>query len=186
MSLNKLSATALVVGLSLLCLVTSVGARLVDESSKPAAALRGAVAGYHWTAEVRHGKEAGASPCVSVVLVKRVRGSLGAKNTVCGSFSPFPLLSGASEGTARGTRAVVGMVFDVDVTKVRVSLRGRTTRNLWLHLLTKAEAGKGHVKTLRYGAIAFSGATCVGRIVPFYKEDGGWREPGFGGDCGRR
>jgi hypothetical protein len=166
-SLSKSSICALFAIWTALCVSTAVGASPVSQTSKPAAALHGVVSGYAWATEVRHGKKAGISPCVSVSLVKRVRGSVGGKNTLCGSFSPFPLVVEEGEGEGRTTRAVVGMVFDAGIAKVRVILKKRSARNLSLRLLTKTEAKRGHVKMLRYGAIAFSGATCVVRIVPY-------------------
>jgi len=166
-SLSKVSICALLAIWAALCLPTAVGASLVNQASKPAAALHGVVGGYAWATEIRHGKNADISPCVSVSLVKRVRGSVGGRNTLCGSFSPFPLVVEEGEGEGRTTRAVVGMVFDADIARVRVILKKRSARNLSLRLLTKVEAKRGHVKVLRYGAIAFSGATCVVRIVPY-------------------
>lgn len=182
--LSSRRARGLVIALCLLCSPSVSDTHASNLPSKPAALLRGVVGGYQWKVEVRHGTEAGISPCVSVSLVKKTRGALGGKNTVCGSFSPVPLLSEQSTGAGSSKRAVVGMVFPADVTKVRVSLRNSATRNVSLHLLKKAKARRGHVRVLRYGAVAFFGAACVSQVVPYSKSMGEWQEPGTSGGCG--
>lgn len=179
----KMASGALLVLLILLCSSSAGGVRLRGGSSKPAASLHGFVAGYRWAIELRHGKEAGVSPCVSVYLVKNVRGSVGTENSVCGGFSPYPLLVQDTEGSGRTSRAIVGMVFDAKFSKVRIVLRGRTARYVSLHLLDKVAAKRGNVGVLRYGAFAFAGATCVSQIVPYSESDREWQGSGFQGEC---
>ena len=184
-TLNNLGICALLVILAGVCSPSTAGASSVERVSKPAAALRGVVGGYHWLTEVRHGKKAGASPCVSVSLFKAERGATVGKNTLCGSVSPFPLLVEESAESGQATRSIVGMGFAADVAKVRIVLRGRVARTVALHSLTKSEAMKGHVPALRYGAFAYSGSTCVVRIIPYHRDSAGWQGPGFRGNCGR-
>ena len=179
---SNMIAGVLLAPLVLLCPSLADGARLRGEQNKSAAALHGVVSGYRWTIEVRHGKEVGVSPCVSVSLVRNVRGSVGGENSVCGALSPYPLVVQETLGVGGTSRSIVGMAFDADIVKVRVVLRGRAERNLPLHLLAKGAAERGNVSVLRYGAVAYSGATCVSRIVPYSKRDGKW-QAGIQGDC---
>jgi hypothetical protein len=172
------------IALFVACFPALSAANNSQQSSRPAARLQGKVGGYQWVTEVRHGKRVGISPCLSVQLYKKERGSLGGMNTVCGSFSPFPLLVEESSGIGESKHAAVGMVFPTNVTKVRVILRSRSLRQLSLHLLTKAQAKTGGVKVLRYGTFVFSGPTCISRIVPYDQAEGKWNTPGVRGGCG--
>jgi hypothetical protein len=149
------------------------------------AELRGDVAGYFWEVTVGRGRgpQGSREPCVSAALVKKEKGAVGGRSSVCGSLQPGPLRVEQSSGDGTSKRAVMGMIFTAETMKVEVWLRGRGRRLIKPHLISRHAATRGHLAQVRYGAIATAGNTCVVRIVPY--EGGKPGDTRYAGSCGR-
>lgn len=132
--------------------------------------LSGTVAGYYWTVSVRRGKSPD-QPCLRVGMSFGRLGGPAGIGTACGSDEPFPLATSSSANRGRKLRAVVGVVFPPEVVRAKIWLKGRTPRRVQLHLVRESGAKRLGLPSLRYGATAYSGRSCLKRIVG-YSGDG--------------
>ena len=128
--------------------------------------LGGVIPGYRWRLTITRdsGKRFPRRPCVSAGL-RPVSGTTEAIATACHPLLPYPLLVGNSAGEGAQRRSLVGMAFPPRVAKARVWLRGRGDRLLPLRVFPAGAARKAGIVPFNYGAITFSGATCLERVV---------------------
>jgi hypothetical protein len=157
MRLRSLSALAIAALILVSAAVTEAG------TSKPASpVITGSVAGVGWQLRVfRLPQKSPDRPCLSVTL------EYSGKGTLCGEFTPIPLITAAELNRGTEKRFVVGMVFDPKVARAKVWFRGREPRVVQLRLLPEGQARRVGLVSLRYGATAFSGRSCLMRVSGF-------------------
>jgi len=142
---------------------------LRGSSTPDAAALKGSVGGYPWEVAIRRGAgESGArTPCLSVELAPpRSKGGTGT-NTGCHPLTPYPLAVGQSINSGAAKRSIVGMAYPLEVHSVRVWLKHRPSYVVRLDSLSSERARKAHIERLSFGAVAFSGPSCLARVTAF-------------------
>jgi hypothetical protein len=124
--------------------------------------ITGSVGGLDWQVKVfRRLEETSDRPCLRVTL------EYAGKGTLCGEFAPLPLMTAAELNRGVGKRFVLGMVFDPRVVLAKVWFRGRDPRNVQLRLLPWDDARRIGLASLRYGATAFAGKSCLMRVAGF-------------------
>jgi hypothetical protein len=143
---------------------------VLSAASPAAPTLSGTVAGYYWTVTVHRG-ESRDRPCLRVGMSVGKVGEPAGIGTACGADKPFPLATSSTVNQGKSLRAAIGMVFPPVVVYAKVWLRGRAPRRVQLHLVRGTEAKQLGVASLRYGATAYSGRSCLKRIVGYSRED---------------
>jgi hypothetical protein len=162
------AVSAIVVCVLVVAWCFGVGAASAGQQAVPT--LSGTVGGYYWTVTVHRGRSPD-GPCLRVGMSFGKRGEPAGIGTICGSDEPFPLATSSAANKGRKMRAAIGMVFPAAVVWAKVWLKGRTPRRVQLHLVSENEAKQLGLTSLRYGATAYSGRSCLKRIVG-YNRDG--------------
>lgn len=131
-------------------------------SGQEGPAISGSVGGLNWEMKVfRLPQENPQRPCLSVSL------EYSGKGTICGEFAPLPLMTAAELNRGPAKRFVLGMVFEPRAVRAKVWFRGRDPRNIELRLLPEDRGRRIGLASLRYGATAFAGKSCLTRVAAF-------------------
>jgi hypothetical protein len=162
------AASTIVVSMLVAACLFGVGTASAGQQSVPT--LSGTVAGYYWTVTVHRGRSPD-RPCLRVGMSFGKLGEPAGIGTACGPDEPFPLATSSAANHGRNLRAAIGMVFPPAVAWAKIWLKGRTPRTVHLHLVSENEAKQLGLASLRYGATAYSGRSCLKRIVG-YNRDG--------------
>jgi hypothetical protein len=92
----------------------------------------------------------------------------GSGFALCGSVDgDAQVLVAKSEGIGKRTRTVLGMAFSNSVRSVRLWLRGRTSRRVWLKRLDRKRAVSSGLSRFRYATRAFAGPFCLKRFAAY-------------------
>lgn len=76
----------------------------------------------------------------------------------------LPSFDGATDGTGRQDRTVLGVAFPRNVVRVRLGLGELGQRNLMLRLLTVKQAQEIHVDRFRWGYVKLIGHMCLHEV----------------------
>jgi hypothetical protein len=84
---------------------------------------------------------------------------------LCGSLQGSQIVVANSTGSGVSKRTVIGMAFHPGIAAVRLWLRGRPSRKVWLSMLGRRQARSAGVAQFRYAALALAGSFCLARFT---------------------
>jgi len=104
-------------------------------------------------------------PCIVVVSQAPTAGADEAEG--CGPLEPVPMLLAQSSGSGKSERTVLAMAFPLRVVSVRLWLRGRRSRRIYLRRLGAHQAEMTGLRRFRYANRAFAGPYCLARFATY-------------------
>jgi len=127
---------------------------------------------WEWTVRTSRprGSNSAQRPCISVELnpihpsspIEFSEGESSCRRPLV----DYPNILAIVDEFNKPTRTVVGMAFSTDAYSVSLYFSGSIKdRTIPLHLLSEGQAKRAHLDAFRYGAIAFTGQSCIDRFI---------------------
>lgn len=162
------SVTILVCGICLLMLQGAAGGKISNVAEVRLG--HGLIGDYHWAVFASRQSSSGSPEraCLTATSGAVSEGARTSGFTLCGQVTEgTQVLVAKSDGVGRAQRTVLGMAFPRHVRSVRLWLRGKRSRRIWLKALSPRQAAAAGLIRFRYATDAFAGPFCLHRFASY-------------------